>query len=52
MGAGDDRQIRVDPCCQGRADLAAPLIDADQVGGLAPELRREAPEGRGCERNR
>ena len=41
MGAGDDGQRRIDPSFQRRAELADALVDADQVGGLAPELRRQ-----------
>ena len=41
MGAGDDRQIRVHARFQCRADFPDAFVDADQVGGLAPELCRQ-----------
>ena len=41
VGAGNDRHFRIDARFQGRADLAHALLDRDQVGGLASELRRQ-----------
>ncbi|MND99497.1 hypothetical protein D3C80_918830 [compost metagenome] len=41
VGAGNDRQLRVNPRLQRCTDLADAFGDADQVGGLAPELGRQ-----------
>jgi len=41
VGARDDGHFGIDPGFQGGADLADAFGDADQVGGLAAELRRQ-----------